>query len=222
LVQVTEEVKIWLEYRRTPWGIFVHSEADMKTVRQHLRKYLQVLLPKQEKPVFFRFYDPRNIWDFLGILSDWELHCFLGPILRITTLYLEEERTDNFAKIREPFPDNAKGKYKIFKISESQYELIEIKQKEKYLQKLDSILLSELTELRISISINNSLPFLAFFYDYLISEKITDARSIEGILKKVIREDNFDIDNFDKSILANLADNGTPGWYRAKRFFLKI
>ncbi|MBD1227618.1 DUF4123 domain-containing protein [Xenorhabdus griffiniae] len=222
LVQVTEEVKIWLECRKSPWGIFVHSAADMKTVRQHLRKYLQVLLPQQEKPVFFRFYDPRNIWDFLGVLSDWEVHCFLGPITRITTRYLEEERTDNFVKIRKPFPDNAKGKYKIFKISEEQYELIEIKKKEQYLQKLDSILLSELAELRISISINNSLPFLAFFYDYLMSEKITDTRSIEGILKKVIREDNFDIDNFDKSILTNLTDDGTPGWYRANQFIYNI
>ncbi|WP_340618575.1 hypothetical protein [Xenorhabdus entomophaga] len=115
-----------------------------------------------------------------------------------------------------------KGKYKIFKISEQQYELIEIKQKESYLQKLDSILLSELADLRKSISIDNSLPFLAFFYDYLISEKITDMRSIEEILKKVIREDNFDIDEFDKSILTRLADNETPGWYRAKKFLLNI
>ncbi|MDC9582918.1 DUF4123 domain-containing protein [Xenorhabdus sp. PR6a] len=222
LVQVNEKVKIWLECRKTPWGIFVHSAADMKTLRQHLRKYLQVLLPQQEKPVFFRFYDPRNIWDFLGVLSDWEVHCFLGPISRITTLYLEEERTDNFAKIREPFPDNAKGKYKIFKISEEQYELIEIKQKEKYLQKLYSILLSELAEIRKSISIVNAMPFLAFFYDYLLSEKITDTHSIEGILKKVIREENFDIDEFDESILARLTDDETPGWYRANKFIYDI
>ncbi|MBC8947335.1 DUF4123 domain-containing protein [Xenorhabdus indica] len=222
LVQVTEEVKIWLECRKTPWGIFVHSVADMKTVRQNLRKYLQVLLPQQEKPVFFRFYDPRNIWDFLGVLSDWEVHCFLGPITRITTLYLEEERTENFVKVREPFPDNAKGKYKIFKISEQQYKLIEIKQKERYLQKLDSILLSELVNLRKSISIDNSLPFLTFFYDYLLSEKITDTRSMEGILKKVIREDDFNIDDFDKSILIKLADDGTPGWYRANQFIYGI
>ncbi|WP_115826207.1 hypothetical protein [Xenorhabdus cabanillasii] len=155
-------------------------------------------------------------------MSDWEVHCFLGPITQITTLYLEKEHTDNFAKIREPFPDNAKGKYKIFKISEEQYELIEIKQKEKYLQKLQSILLSELTEIRKSISIVNSMPFLAFFYDYLIDEKITNTRSMEGILKKVIREDDFDIDEFDKSILARLADDGTPGWYRANQFIYDI
>ncbi|WP_115826382.1 hypothetical protein [Xenorhabdus cabanillasii] len=155
-------------------------------------------------------------------MSDWEIHCFLGPITQVTTLYLEEERTDNFAKIREPFPDNAKGRYKIFKISEEQYELIEIKQKEKYLQKLYSILLSELSELRKSISIVNSMPFLAFFYDYLLDEKITDMRSIEEILKKVIREENFDIDEFDKSILTRLIDDETPGWYRANKFLLNI
>ncbi|MEQ1965178.1 DUF4123 domain-containing protein [Xenorhabdus khoisanae] len=222
LVQVNENVKTWLECRRTPWGIFVHSEANMKTVRQHLRKYLQVLLPQQDKPVFFRFYDPRNIWDFLSVLSDWEIHCFLGPIQKVATDYQDVHKEDNFLKIREKYPDNAKGRYKIFRINEEQYELIEIKQKEKYLQKLDSILLSKLAELRKCISINNSLSFLAFFYDYLLSEKITDTGSIEGILNKVIREDNFDIDNFDKSILSNLIDDGTPGWYRANKFIDNI
>ncbi|PHM40109.1 hypothetical protein Xmau_02296 [Xenorhabdus mauleonii] len=222
LIQVNEKVKVWLECRKTPWGIFVHSTADMKTVRQHLRKYLQVLLPQQEKPVFFRFYDPRNIWDFLDVLSDWEIHCFLGPIQKVATDYQGEYKEDNFLKIREKYPDNAKGRYKIFKINEEQYELIEIKQKEKYLQKLYVILLSELAELRKSISIVNSMPFLAFFYEYLLDEKITDMRSIEEILKKVIREENFDIDEFDKSILTRLTDDETPGWYRANKFLLDI
>ncbi|MGJ0638638.1 DUF4123 domain-containing protein [Xenorhabdus bovienii] len=222
LVQVNEEVKIWLECRKTPWGIYLHSTADLKTLRHHLRKYLQVLLPGQEKPVFFRFYDPRNIWDFLEVLSDWEMHCLLGPIHKITTDYKGEYKQDNFLKAREKYPDNAKGRYKIFKISEEQYELIEIKQKEKYLQKLDLFLLSELAELRKSISIVNSMPFLAFFYDYLLAEKITDTRSMEGILKKVIREDDFDMDHFDKSLLSNLVDDGTPGWYRAKKFIDSI
>ncbi|MBD2811269.1 DUF4123 domain-containing protein [Xenorhabdus sp. Vera] len=138
LVQVDEKVKIWLECRKTPWGIFVHSTADMKTVRQHLRKYLQVLLPKQEKPVFFRFYDPRNIWDFLGVLSDWEVHCFLGPISRITTRYLEEERTDNFAKIREPFPIGATNKRKMLVITDIQLEKIQAIFTERYIDNLNS------------------------------------------------------------------------------------
>ncbi|MGJ0623757.1 DUF4123 domain-containing protein [Xenorhabdus bovienii] len=222
LVQVDEKVKIWLECRSTPWGIFLHSGEDLKTVRQHLRKYLQVLLPQQEKPVFFRFYDPRNIWNFLGVLNDWEVHCFLGPINKITTDYQDECREDNFLEARKKYPDNAKGRYKIFKISEKQYELIEIKQKEKYLQKLNSILLSELAEIRKSISINNSMTFLTFFYNYLLSEEITHTRSIEGILKKIIRDDGFDIDHFNESLLSVLVNDGTPGWYRANKFIYDI
>ncbi|MGJ0580049.1 hypothetical protein ACR71G_18755 [Xenorhabdus bovienii] len=79
-----------------------------------------------------------------------------------------------------------------------------------------------MAELRKSISIVNSIPFLAFFYDYLLAEKITGTRSMEGILKKVIRKDDFDIDHFDKSLLSNLVDDGTPGWYRAKKFIDSI
>lgn len=45
---------------------------------------------------------------------------------------------------------------------------------------------------------------------------------MEGILKKVIRKDDFDIDHFDKSLLSNLVDDGTPGWYRAKKFIDSI
>ncbi|MEX6397558.1 DUF4123 domain-containing protein [Providencia hangzhouensis] len=65
LVEVTEEVQRWLSTRETPWEIYVYTHATMRELRQHLRKYLMVMIPGQEKPVFWRFYDPRNVWDVL-------------------------------------------------------------------------------------------------------------------------------------------------------------
>ncbi len=64
----------------------------MRELRQHLRKYLMVMIPGQEKPVFWRFYDPRNVWDVLGTFDNWRLHVFLGPITKLKTLLWERKR----------------------------------------------------------------------------------------------------------------------------------
>lgn len=71
LVEVIPEVDVWLQTKETPWGIYLITNTNMNKLRQHLRKYLQVLIPGESKPVLFRFYDPRNIWDFLSVLSEW-------------------------------------------------------------------------------------------------------------------------------------------------------
>jgi uncharacterized protein DUF4123 len=51
VVLVTEEVQEWLNTRETPWGIYITTDADLKSIRSHLRKYLYVLLPDSDKPV---------------------------------------------------------------------------------------------------------------------------------------------------------------------------
>ncbi|AYM91222.1 DUF4123 domain-containing protein [Serratia sp. 3ACOL1] len=48
LVMVDQQVEAWLGTRETPWGIYIYSKANIKSLRQHLRKYLHVLLPDQE------------------------------------------------------------------------------------------------------------------------------------------------------------------------------
>jgi hypothetical protein len=223
LVQVTEKVKIWLECRKTPWGIFVHSEADMKTVRQHLRKYLQVLLPQQEKPVFFRFYDPRNIWDFLSVLSDWELHCFLGPISRITTLYLEEERTDNFAKMREPFPDGATSKRKMLVISEIQLEKIQATFTERYIKKLAGFIPEwlEKTPNFDFIPHIDTVECARQFFDWFGENGITDDRNIRGLLQFFIINHYLTLDDLPKAIYSQLTEYGQPGHMRAERLLIQ-
>ncbi|CDG22410.1 conserved protein of unknown function [Xenorhabdus poinarii G6] len=222
LVQVTEEVKIWLECCKTPWGIFVHSAADMKTVRQHLRKYLQVLLPQQEKPVFFRFYDPRNIWDFLGVLSDWEVHCFLGPITRITTLYLEEERTDNFAKIREPFPAGATSKRKMLAITDIQLEKIQAVFTARYIKKLASMIPGWLEKAHFDfIPHIDTVECARQFFDWFNQNGITDDRNVRGLLQLFITRHYLTIDDLPTAIYSQLTEYNQPGHMRAENLLIQ-
>ncbi|OCA55679.1 DUF4123 domain-containing protein [Photorhabdus namnaonensis] len=136
LVEVTEKVGLYLEEWQTCWGICLHSKADMKTLRQHLRKYLQVLLPDQDKPVFFRFYDPRNIWEFLSVLSDWEIHCFLGPINKISTSLMGVKHEDNFHAARKQFPAEACSRQKMLRITTKQYAQLNELFEQRYINKL--------------------------------------------------------------------------------------
>ncbi|MBD2791581.1 DUF4123 domain-containing protein [Xenorhabdus sp. 42] len=222
LIQVDEKVKIWLECRKTPWGIFVHSAADMKTVRQHLRKYLQVLLPKQEKPVFFRFYDPRNIWDFLGVLSDWEVHCFLGPITQVTTLYLEEERTDNFAKIREPFPIGATSKRKMLAITDIQLEKIQAIFTERYIKKLASLIPDWLEKAHFDFIPHIDTVECAWqFFDWFSQNGITDDRNVRGLLQLFITRHYLTLDDLPAAIYSQLTEFSQPGYMRAERVLIQ-
>jgi hypothetical protein len=62
-----------------PWGIFVVAEANLETLRTHFRKFLTVRLPDGEK-VYFRFYDPRVIKQFLPTCNHAELAEFFGSV----------------------------------------------------------------------------------------------------------------------------------------------
>ncbi|NHB98871.1 DUF4123 domain-containing protein [Photorhabdus stackebrandtii] len=140
LVEVTEKVGLYLAEWQTPWGICLHSQADMRTLRQHLRKSLQVLLPDQDKPVFFRFYDPRNIWEFLSVLSDWEIHCFLGPINKITTSLMGIKQEDNFHAVRKQFPAEARSRQKMLQIAPEQYAQLNNLFEQRFINKLTRLI----------------------------------------------------------------------------------
>lgn len=124
LVEVTEEVQRWLSTRETPWGIYVYTHATMRELRQHLRKYLMVMIPGQEKPVFWRFYDPRNVWDVLGTFDNWRLHVFLGPITQLKTLLWGEETASRFERERRGFPDNAKLGGKLMRFTDAEMKML--------------------------------------------------------------------------------------------------
>jgi len=67
---------VWAE----PWGIFVATPADLKTVRTHLRKFLVVKNPQGET-LYFRYYDPRVLATFLGSCNREEVEESFGPLL---------------------------------------------------------------------------------------------------------------------------------------------
>jgi Domain of unknown function (DUF4123) len=61
------------------WGIFALSRADLRTMRQHFRKFLMVYDP-DGKPMLFRYYDPRVLRLYLPTCTSEELTTIFGPV----------------------------------------------------------------------------------------------------------------------------------------------
>lgn len=63
------------------WGIFAVSQANLRTVRMHLRTFLKVYSPDL-KPLYFRYYDPRVLRVYLPTCNEEELRTVFGPVIR--------------------------------------------------------------------------------------------------------------------------------------------
>lgn len=216
LLEATPEVEKWLQCKTCPWGIYVTTKATMRVLRQHLRKYLQVILPNETKPVIFRFYDPRNIWDFISILSDWEKHLFLGDISRIETVY-RLQKDMSFIKIHEKYPATQIIKSKLMSISKEQYSLLEVIFERRYIKELAE------TMRAVSTSVNNaSVTWAEELFYYFRNLGITDRRSIDEIAKLFTRENIFSLDNIPHDYTAILEGSTHPGHYRAEQLLLNV
>jgi hypothetical protein len=64
------------------WGVFCVSREMTKTVRRHLRRFLMVLDEAQHRWLYFRFYDPRVLRDFLPIATSRQRGEIFGPWTR--------------------------------------------------------------------------------------------------------------------------------------------
>lgn len=62
------------------WGIYALSQADLKSVRRHFRKFLMVKDPEGNQ-MYFRFYDPRVLRVFLPTCNAEELQFLFGPVV---------------------------------------------------------------------------------------------------------------------------------------------
>lgn len=51
------------------WGFFFRSEEHPKEVRRHLRRFLMVKNEESLERMYFRFYDPRVLREFLGVAT---------------------------------------------------------------------------------------------------------------------------------------------------------
>jgi pSer/pThr/pTyr-binding forkhead associated (FHA) protein len=65
------------------WASFFTSNASFEELRKHFRKFLMVQL-EEGREVYFRFYDPRVLRDFLPTANSRELTTFFGPVVEWT------------------------------------------------------------------------------------------------------------------------------------------
>jgi hypothetical protein len=61
------------------WGIFALAQADLHAMRQHFRRFL-VVHDEAGKPMYFRFYDPRVLRQYLPTCNGQELTALFGPV----------------------------------------------------------------------------------------------------------------------------------------------
>lgn len=139
LIELTsDDVKGWLAKQTKAWGLYLATEdhTDFMKLRSHLRKYTFAMIPISEKPVFFRFYDPRVFWKITDALDDWQLHAFLGPIEIVSTYYDGQYKQDHFEERRKQFPNQIKMKSTYLTLTEDQFNKIDGTYEEEYIQEL--------------------------------------------------------------------------------------
>jgi hypothetical protein len=75
------------------WGIFALADCDLKTMRYHLRKLNMVYESETNKPLLFRYYDPRVLNVFLPTCDEEQLNELFGPI---TVFFAENMEGSDF------------------------------------------------------------------------------------------------------------------------------
>jgi hypothetical protein len=81
LTACDEPLLDWVSEELTgePWGIFVVTAADLRTLRLHLKTLLVVRDPNGRQ-MYFRFYDPRVLASFLPTCTPAEARQVFGPV----------------------------------------------------------------------------------------------------------------------------------------------
>lgn len=64
------------------WGVYLTCHHPLEVVRRHLRKFLMVEMEEELKRLYFRFYDPRVLGQFLQTCNTAQHKEFFGPIKR--------------------------------------------------------------------------------------------------------------------------------------------
>ncbi|MBJ7223028.1 MULTISPECIES: DUF4123 domain-containing protein [unclassified Brenneria] len=216
LVQINEAVLLWLTRRETAWGILLESKAEMKVLRQHLRKYLHVKIPGEEKPVFFRFYDPRNIWPLLAILSPWEQHAFLGPVEAITTNWKGIQRCENFAALRAKFPAGSTSRRKIMRISSEQMDKLTLIFEQRYVEDL----VGKIETWRKGES-QIGAQKVGEIFRWLKRQGITDDRSIRGLFYLFHERGCLALENIPENFRVVLCAKEEQGVFKAETLLLQ-
>jgi len=61
------------------WGIFIESSANPDELKSHFQSLITVY-DEYEKPLFFRYYDPRVLRIYLPVCNEVELQIVFGPV----------------------------------------------------------------------------------------------------------------------------------------------
>jgi hypothetical protein len=72
------------------WGIFCTSGAPFEELLQHFRSFVLVRT-REQRPLYFPFYDPRVLRAFLPVCEPQELSAIFGPV---ASYFVESERPD--------------------------------------------------------------------------------------------------------------------------------
>lgn len=216
LVQINDGSRQWLMQRKTPWGIWLKSSAEMKALRQHLRKYLHVQIPDEEKPVFFRFYDPRNIWPVLSILSPWEQHTFLGPIEAIATHWKGEQRDEHFAALREQFPSGSGSRRKMMRISREQLDALTLVFEQHYVDGL-----VEKIEAWREDNEKIEARTVGETFRWLKQQGISDDRSIRGLFYLLCQRGCLAVEQIPEHFKTVLCEPGEEGGFKAETLLIQ-
>jgi hypothetical protein len=60
------------------WGIFLGGNVEFEYARRHFRRYLMVDHDDGRR-LYFRFYDPRTLQDFVPLTADWQKNHLFAP-----------------------------------------------------------------------------------------------------------------------------------------------
>ena len=91
LVQLTRDTPFveWLVRHGwgDSWGIFIQSEASLRDMKRHFKKFAMVY-DEDVTPIYFRYYDPRVLRLYLPTCDAEDLAIVFGPVTR----YLFEDQ----------------------------------------------------------------------------------------------------------------------------------
>jgi hypothetical protein len=79
------------------WGIFLTSRADLRSLRNHFRRFLMVLDPDGRK-LYFRYYDPRVLRVYLPTCNAEEREIVYGDV--VEGYWCEDERGKRMESFR--------------------------------------------------------------------------------------------------------------------------
>ena len=64
------------------WGFYLTSQSSLPQVRYHLQHFV-IVQSESGRPLYFRFYDPRVLHDYLATCAAEERATFFGPMSRL-------------------------------------------------------------------------------------------------------------------------------------------